>query len=212
MVGIVGKKRGMTRVFTEEGQSIPVTVIEAAPNRVTQIIKMEERGYHAVQVTWGESRASHVNKPRGGLFIKANVGAGEGLIEYRLANDEKIDLALGSEIDVTIFKVGQRVDVVGKTNGKGFSGTIKRHNFNSQRMSHGNSVSHRAPGSIGQCQTPGRVFKGKKMAGQMGSKRRTAQNLTVVRVDSERNLLLVKGSVPATKGAKVIVRSAVKQR
>ncbi len=211
-IGIVGRKRGMTRIFTEEGQSIPVTVIEANPNRVTQLMGIEKNGYRAVQVAWGSKKASHVSKAEAGLYAKTNIDASEGLVEYRLADDEGTELAAGSEIKVDIFEEGQKVDVTGTTNGKGFAGVIKRHHFSSQRMSHGNSLAHRAPGSIGQCQTPGRVFKGKKMAGQLGNKKRTTQNLEVVRVDSERNLLLIKGSVPATKGGKVIVKPAIKKR
>ncbi len=202
----------MTRVFTEEGRSIAVTVIEAGPNRVTQLLSPETNGYHAIQVAWGEKKPGHVRKPEAGLFAKANIDAAEGLVEYRLSENEASELAVGSEIKVDIFQSGQKVDVAGTTQGKGFAGVIKRHNFSSQRMSHGNSLAHRAPGSIGQCQTPGHVFKGKKMAGQLGGKRRTIQNLEVVRVDDARNLLLIKGAVPAVKGGKVIVKPAIKGR
>ena len=202
----------MTRVFTEEGRSIAVTVIEAGPNRVTQLLSPETNGYHAIQVAWGGKKPGHVRKPEAGLFAKANIDAAEGLVEYRLSENEASELAVGSEIKVDIFQSGQKVDVAGTTQGKGFAGVIKRHNFSSQRMSHGNSLAHRAPGSIGQCQTPGHVFKGKKMAGQLGGKRRTIQNLEVVRVDDARNLLLIKGAVPAVKGGKVIVKPAIKGR
>jgi len=199
----------MTRLFTEDGKSVAVTVIEVGPNRVTQMLSAETNGYRAVQVAWGSKKAKHVNKPETGCFAKAGVDVAEGLIEYRLTN-EPTDLVIGSEIKVDIFQLGQKVDVTGKTGGKGFAGTIKRHNFSSQRMSHGNSLAHRAPGSIGQCQTPGRVFKGKKMAGQLGNKRQTTQNLEVMRIDSDRGLLLIKGAVPATKGGRVVVKPAVK--
>lgn len=208
-IGIVGRKRGMTRLFTEEGKSVAVTVIEVGPNRVTRLLTAETNGYRAVQVAWGGKKAKHVNKPETGGFARAGVEVAEGLIEYRLSN-EPTDLAIGSEIKVDIFQLGQKVDVTGRTGGKGFAGTVKRHNFSSQRMSHGNSLAHRAPGSIGQCQTPGRVFKGKKMAGQLGNKRQTTQNLEVMRIDSDRGLLLIKGAVPATRGGRVVVKPAVK--
>ena len=209
-IGIVGRKRGMTRVFTETGESIPVTVIEAAANRVTRLIEPEAAGYRAVQLAWGQKRQNLINKPTAGVLAAAEVESAEGLIEFRLEEGEGGELAKGSEIKVDIFESGQKVDVSGTTIGKGFAGAIKRHHFNKQRMSHGNSLSHRAPGSIGQNQTPGRVFKGKKMAGQMGNVRRTAQNLEVVRVDADRNLLLIKGAVPGAKGGQVIVKKSVK--
>ncbi|HIB85328.1 MAG TPA: 50S ribosomal protein L3 [Chromatiaceae bacterium] len=209
-IGIVGRKSGMTRVFTEDGESVSVTVIEVTANRVTQVKTDETDGYRAVQVTTGTRRASRVNKPAAGHYAKANVEAGRGLWEFRLNGEEGADLVPGSELSVDMFEAGQTVDVVGTTIGKGFAGAIKRHNFHAQDFTHGNSVSHRAPGSIGQCQTPGRVFKGKKMAGHMGSVRRTAQNLEVVRVDAERNFILVKGAIPGSKGGDVIVKSAAK--
>ncbi len=209
-IGIVGRKRGMTRVFTDDGASVPVTVIEAAPNSVTQLRTAESDGYRALQVTTGSKRASLVNKPLAGLYAKTGVPAGDGLWEFRLAEGEGEEFEVGSQIKVDIFAAGQMVDVVGTTIGKGFAGVVKRHNFRTQDATHGNSLSHRAPGSIGQNQTPGRVFKGKKMAGHMGNKRRTAQNLEVVRVDSERGLLLIKGAVPGAKGGRVIVRPSVK--
>ncbi len=211
-IGIIGRKRGMTRLFTEDGQSVPVTVIEASPNRVASLTDPARNGYRAVQVAWGEKRKNLINKPKAGELSKAAIETAEGLTEFRLEDGEGEDLAPGSEIKVDLFENGQIVDVTGTSIGKGYGGVIKRHNFSHQRNSHGNSISHRAPGSIGQCQTPGRVFKGKKMAGHMGNVRRTCQNLEVVRVDLERNLLLVKGAVPGSKGGKVIVKPAVKGR
>jgi large subunit ribosomal protein L3 len=202
----------MTRVFNEEGVSIPVTVIVVEPNRVTQVKSAETDGYRAVQVTAGTRRASRVNKPAAGHFAKAGVEAGRGLWESRLGDSEGDDLQVGSEIKADIFEAGQKVDVIGTTIGKGYAGVIKRHHFHMQDATHGNSLSHRAPGSIGQNQTPGRVFKGKKMAGQLGNAQRTAQNLEVVRVDAERNLILVKGAVPGAKGGDVYVRPATKAR
>ena len=211
-IGLVGRKVGMTRVFTEEGASVPVTVIEVEPNRVTQLKTEETDGYRAVQITTGERKASRVTKPMAGHFAKAGVEAGRGLWEFRLEGDEGAELAAGAEIKVDMFEAGQKIDVTGTTIGKGFAGGVKRHNFSMQDATHGNSLSHRAPGSIGQNQTPGRVFKGKKMAGHMGNVQRTAQTLEVVRVDADRNLLLVKGAVPGSKGGNVIVKPAVKAR
>jgi large subunit ribosomal protein L3 len=204
-IGMVGRKCGMTRLFTEEGVSIPVTVIELSPNRITQVKTAESDGYAAVQVTWGERKANRVNKAEAGHFAKSGVDAGNGLREFRLAGDESQGFQVGGEINLEMFQSGHKVDVVGVTRGKGFAGVIKRHNFSMQDATHGNSLSHRAPGSIGQRQTPGRVFKGKRMAGHMGDVRRTAQNLEVVRVDGERNLLLVKGAVPGAPGGEVVV-------
>ena len=209
-IGIIGRKRGMTRIFTEDGHSIPVTVIETGINRVVRLISPEKDGYRAVQVAWGSKKPGKANKPVAGAYAKANIDLGEGLVEYRITADE--DLSEGSEIKVDMFEAGQKVDVSRTTIGKGYGGVIKRHHFSHQRNSHGNSISHRAPGSIGQCQTPGRVFKGKKMAGHMGNVKRTVQNLEVVRVDSERNLLLIKGAVPGAKGGKVIIKPSVKAR
>lgn len=208
-IGIIGKKCGMTRVFQEDGTSVPVTVIEANPNRVTQVKTQENDGYAAIQVTNGSKRSALVNKPLAGHYAKADVAAGKGLWELRL-DDVKADEVpeVGNEITVEQFEAGQKVFVTGISKGKGFAGTVKRHNFHMQDATHGNSLSHRAPGSIGQCQTPGRVFKGKKMAGQMGNVRNTAKNLEIVRVDSERNLLLIKGAVPGAAGGRVIVRLA----
>ncbi len=209
-IGVIGRKAGMTRVFTEDGVTIPVTVIEVEPNRVAQLKTLETDGYRAVQVTVGARRASRVTKPMAGHYAKAGIEAGRTLCEFRLNGDEGSDLATGGEIKVDIFAAGQNVDVSGTSIGKGFAGSVKRHHFRTQDMTHGNSLSHRAPGSIGQNQTPGRVFKGKKMTGHMGNVARTIQNLEVVRVDAERNLLLVKGAVPGPKGGDVIVRPSVK--
>jgi len=209
-VGIIGKKAGMTRIFTDDGVSIPVTVLEVEPNRVTQLRTRDADGYRAFQVTSGARRASRVTKAMAGHYAKAGTEAGRDLWEFRLADGEGDDIEVGKQIGVDIFEAGQKVDVAGSTVGKGFAGGVKRHNFHMQDATHGNSISHRAPGSIGQCQTPGRVFKGKKMAGHMGSVRRTVQNLEVVRVDAERNLLLVKGAVPGARGGDVIVTPAVK--
>jgi large subunit ribosomal protein L3 len=209
-IGIVGVKRGMTRVFTEDGQSVPVTVIEAAPNRVTQRKTVETDGYDAVQVTSGTVKASKISKPEAGHFSKANVEAGRHLHEFRVAAGA--ENAVGDSIGLDLFEAGQKVDVTGQSKGKGFAGVIKRYNFKMQDATHGNSVSHRAPGSIGQCQTPGRVFKGKKMAGHMGAVRVTTQTLEVVRVDQENNLLLIKGAVPGAKGGEIIIKPAVKSR
>ncbi len=208
-IGLVGRKAGMTRIFTEDGSSVPVTVIEAEPNRVTYVRTPEIDGYAAVQVTAGAAKRSRVGKPLAGHFAKAKVEAGRGLWEFRL--DAPADgVEVGGQLGVDQFEPGQRVDVRGVSKGKGYAGTIKRWNFRSQDASHGNSISHRVPGSIGQCQTPGRVFKGKKMSGHLGNVRVTTQNLEVVRVDTERNLLLVKGAVPGPAGGDVYIRPAVK--
>ena len=211
-IGVVGRKVGMTRVFTDEGASLPVTVIEVEPNRVAQLKTVETDGYRAVQVTTGSRKASRVTKPAAGHYAKAGVEAGRGLWEFRLNDGEGEELEAAGEIKVDIFEAGQKVDVSGVSIGKGFAGGVKRHNFRTQDATHGNSLSHRAPGSIGQCQTPGRGFKGKRMAGHMGAAKRTMQNLEVVRVDADRNLLLVKGAVPGAKGGNVVVRPAVKAR
>jgi large subunit ribosomal protein L3 len=208
-IGLVGRKSGMTRVFTEDGASIPVTVVEITPNRVTQIKDVDSDGYRAIQVTAGSRKASRVGKPQAGKFAKAGVEAGAGFWEFRLGdNDEAPEI--GSELTVESFAEGQKVDVSGKSKGKGFQGGIKRWNFTMQDATHGNSISHRSNGSIGQCQTPGRVWKGKKMSGHMGAANVTTQGLEVVRVDAERNLLLIKGAVPGAPGGDVIVRPAVK--
>jgi large subunit ribosomal protein L3 len=209
-IGLVGRKSGMTRIFTETGASVPVTVIEVLPNRVTQVKTADTDGYSAVQVTCGSKRANRVSKAAAGHFAKAGVEAGRGLWEFRASAEELAALAPGAEITVTQFAEGQIVDVTGTSKGKGFQGVIKRHNFAAQDATHGNSLSHRAPGSIGQNQTPGRVWKGKKMAGHMGAERVTTQNLQIVRVDAENNLLLIKGAVPGATGSDVIVSPAVK--
>ena len=208
-IGIVGRKCGMTRVFTEDGVSIPVTVIEATPNHITQVKSLETDGYSAVQVTTGSKKTSRVSKAQAGEFAKAGVEAGRGLWEFRAdGSDEAFEV--GSALTVERFQEGQKIDVTGTSKGKGFQGVIKRWNFSTQDATHGNSLSHRAPGSIGQCQTPGRVFKGKKMSGHMGDERVTTQGLEVVRVDAERNLLLIKGAVPGAPGGEVVVRPTVK--
>ena len=209
-IGIVGKKIGMTRIFTDEGKSLPVTVIEAQPNRVTQIKTIDRDGYSAVQVTKGKTKNTRVNKPSAGLYSKVSVEAGEGLWEFRLKEHQTDEI--GEAITVAEFSEGQKVDVRGISKGKGFAGVVKRYNFKTQDMSHGNSVSHRAPGSIGQCQTPGRVFKGKKMAGHMGSARVTTQGLEIVKIDSENNLILVRGAVPGASGGAVVLLPSVKER
>jgi large subunit ribosomal protein L3 len=209
-MGIVGRKCGMTRVFTEDGISIPVTVIEAQPNRITQVKTVETDGYRALQVTAGSKKPSRVSKPQAGHFAAAKVEAGDLITEFRIADGDETEFEQGGELRVELFEEGQKVDVIGTSIGKGYAGTVKRHNFRTQDATHGNSLAHRAPGSIGQNQTPGRVFKGKKMSGHMGNVRRTVQNLEVVRVDAERNLLLIKGAVPGHRGGKVIVRPAVK--
>lgn len=209
-MGLVGRKAGMTRIFTDEGVSVPVTVIEVSPNKVTQLKTAESDGYRAVQVTRGQRKVSRVSKPLVGHFAKSGVEPGEGLWEFRLNEEEGADLQLGADIKVDIFEGVNKVDVTGVSKGKGFAGVVKRHNFSTQDATHGNSLSHRAPGSTGQNQTPGRVFKGKKMAGHMGSEKVTAQNLDLIRIDAERNLLLVKGAVPGAAGGTLIVRPAVK--
>ena len=207
-IGLVGKKCGMTRIFTEDGASVPVTVVEVDPNRVTQIKTLDTDGYNAIQVTTGAKKSSRVIKPEAGHFAKAKVEAGRGLWEF--CTEEGASFELGQLIGVDLFEQGQKVDVTGQSKGKGFQGGVKRWNFHMQDATHGNSLSHRAPGSIGQCQTPGRVFKGKKMAGHMGAEQVTVQSLEIVRVDAERNLLLIKGAVPGATGADVIVKPAVK--
>ena len=208
--GLVGRKAGMTRVFTEAGETVPVTVIEALPNRVTQVRTVETDGYRALQVAVGERKASHTNKPLAGHYAKVKVAPGRSLVEFRINGEDYKDVAAGFELKVDNFEVGQVVDVTGTTIGKGFAGTMKRHNFGGLPATHGVSVSHRSPGSIGQRQTPGRVFKGKRMSGHMGQVRRTIENLSVVRVDAERNLILIRGAVPGAPGSQVIVRPSVK--
>src|SRR5580692_3959155 len=211
-IGLVGRKCGMTRVFTDAGVTVPVTVVEALPNRISQVKTEQTDGYRAVQVTLGTRRPSRVSKALAGHFAKANVAAGSLSGEFRLTKDEGEALAAGGELKVDMFKVGQIVDVTGTTVGKGFAGTMKRHNFAGGMKTHGNSLSHRAPGSIGQRQTPGRVFKGKRMSGHMGVRNRTIENLRIVEVDAARNLLLISGAVPGAEGGRVIVRPSVKAR
>ena len=211
-LGVIGKKIGMSRIFTDKGAMVPVTVVLVEPNRVTQIKDVATDGYRAVQVTVGTRRPSRVTKAMGGHFAKAKVEPGVGLWEFRLEGDEGQELAAGAEIRVDFFSVGQKVDVRGTSIGKGFAGVMKRHHFAGGRASHGNSLSHRAPGSIGQRQTPGRVFPGKKMAGHLGAVTRTQQNLEIVGVDTERHLLLVRGAVPGPKGQNLEIRATVKRR
>lgn len=209
-LGLVGRKVGMTRIFDDNGASVAVTVLEVIDNRVTQLKTKETDGYSAVQVTFGQKKANRLNKPEAGHFAKAGVEAGVGLMEFAVSDEEIANFNVGGNIAVSMFEAGQVVDITGTTKGKGFAGNIKRNNFGSQRASHGNSVSHNAPGSIGQCQDPGRVFKGKRMAGHLGSVQCTTQNLTVVRVDAERKLLLIKGAVPGAVNSNVVVRPSVK--
>jgi large subunit ribosomal protein L3 len=209
-IGIVGRKAGMSRIFTDDGRSIPVTVIEASPNRITQIKTVEIDGYTAVQITAGSKRARLVNKPLAGHFAKAKVEAGRGLWEFRIEDKDAGNFEVGTEIKADIFTVGQLVDVSGVTKGKGFQGTIKKYHFKMGDATHGNSLSHRSPGSIGQRQTPGRVFPGKKMAGHMGAIQQTMSNLEVVKVDAERGLIAIKGSVPGAPGGDVVVRPTSK--
>jgi large subunit ribosomal protein L3 len=209
-IGLVGRKAGMTRVFTDAGETVPVTVIEVLPNRITQVKTQDKDGYRAVQVTYGTRRPQLYSKSVAGHYARANVAPGRALVEFRLTDGDQGELKAGSEIKADLFKEGEKVDVTGTTIGKGFAGVMKRHNFAGGYASHGNSVSHRAPGSIGQRQTPGRVFKGRRMSGHMGVARRTTENLRVVQVDLERNLLLIRGAVPGAEGGQVIVRASLK--
>lgn len=208
-LGLIGKKVGMTRIFTEAGVSVPVTVVHAPANRITQVRTPEADGYHAVQVTYGDKKPSRINKPITGQFAKSGVAAGRGLKEFRLENEIPDALKVGTELSAALFSVGQKVSVAGTSKGKGFAGPVKRHNFSMQDATHGNSISHRAHGSTGQCQDPGRVFKGKKMAGQMGNVRATTKNLEVVQIDTEKDLLLIKGAVPGAPGGDVIVKPVI---
>lgn len=211
-LGLIGRKVGMTRIFTEEGASVPVTVLEVIPNRVTQVKTVATDGYAGLQVAYGERRASRINKALTGHYAKAGVAAGAGIKEFNVAEDVLANFQVGGNVTVDIFSVGQLVDVTGTSIGKGFAGAIKRHNFSSNRASHGNSRSHNVPGSIGMAQDPGRVFPGKRMPGHLGDAKVTTQNLEIVRVDVERNLLLIKGSVPGSKGGNVVVRPAIKAK
>lgn len=211
-LGLIGRKVGMTRIFTDEGASVPVTVLEVIPNRVTQVKTVATDGYTGLQVAYGERRASRINKALTGHYAKAGVVAGAGIKEFNVAEDVLANFQVGGNVTVDIFSVGQLVDVTGTSIGKGFAGAIKRHNFSSNRASHGNSRSHNVPGSIGMAQDPGRVFPGKRMPGHLGDAKVTTQNLEIVRVDVERNLLLIKGSVPGSKGGNVVVRPAIKAK
>jgi len=209
-IGLVGRKCGMTRIFGEDGTSVPVTVLHVDSNRVIQVKDVAKDGYRAIQVAAGNVKSSKVNKAMAGHYAAANVTAGRGLWEFRLNDDEGVDLSAGSELTVSVFEAGQKIDVAGTSIGKGFAGTVKRYNFRTQDATHGNSRSHRVPGSNGQNQTPGRVFKGKKMCGQMGNVNTTVQNLTIHSIDAERSLILVKGAVPGAKGGDVVITPAVK--
>mgnify|MGYP006279758077 CR=1 FL=1 len=211
-IGLVGRKCGMTRVFREDGASIPVTVLQIDTNRITQIKTLEVDGYRAIQVAVGDKKSSKVNKAMAGHYAKANVTAGRGLWEFRLDDDEACELSEGNELPLSVFAEGQVIDVQGKSIGKGFAGGVKRHHFSMQDATHGNSLSHRVLGSIGMCQTPGRVFKGKKMAGHLGAAKTTIQNLTIHSIDSERNLILIKGAIPGAKGGDVVITPATKAR
>lgn len=209
-LGLVGRKVGMTRIFTEDGTTVPVTVLDVSSNRVAQVKKKETDGYCAVQIAFGKRNPSRISKPMIGHFAKAGIEAAASLVEFRVDESRLAEIKVGDSVDVSLFSAGQRVDVSGISIGKGFSGSIKRHNFSSNRASHGNSVSHNSPGSISMAQDPGRVFPGKRMAGHLGNARKTVQNLEVVRVDTDRQLLIVKGAVPGARGSQVIVRPAVK--
>ena len=209
-LGLIGRKVGMTRVFTAEGASVPVTVLEVIPNRVTQIKNTNSDGYNSLQLSYGLSKATKLNKSQIGHYAKATTDAGLGLHEQKISEDDLTNYTTDSQITIDIFQVGQKVDVTGTTIGKGFQGPIKRHHFSSNRATHGVSISHNSHGSTGQCQDPGRVFPGKKMAGHLGDKKRTTQNLEVIRIDSPRNLLLIKGAVPGSKGSDVLIKPAVK--
>lgn len=210
-IGLIGRKCGMTRVFNEDGSSTAVTVLEINSNRITQVKNLERDGYRAIQVTVGDKKSSKINKAMAGHYAAANVTAGRALVEFRLEEGEGENLTAGSELPLNIFSEGQFIDVRGTSIGKGYAGGVKRHHFKMQDATHGNSISHRALGSIGQCQTPGRVFKGKKMAGHLGAVKTTIQNLTIHSVDEEKNLLLVKGSVPGSKNGDVVITAAIKK-
>ena len=209
-IGLIGKKQGMTRVFTPEGDSFAVSVVSVLPNTITQIKSVESEGYSSIQVTTGEKKEKHLSKAQQGHFKKSSVNAGEGLWEFRVNSEDLNELQVGSEINLDIFEEGQKIDVQGKSKGKGFAGTVKRWNFKMQDASHGNSISHRAPGSIGQCQTPGKVWKGKKMSGHMGDVKKTIQNLKIASIDVENNLVLIKGAIPGPTGSNVVLKPAVK--
>lgn len=209
-LGLIGKKQGMTRLFTPEGDSFAVSVVSVNPNTITQIKSVEIEGYNSVQVTTGEKKDKLVSKPLSGHYKKGSVNPGEGLWEFKVSNEEIENLEVGSKLNIDIFEEGQKIDVQGKSKGKGFAGTVKRWNFKMQDATHGNSISHRAPGSIGQCQTPGKVWKGKKMSGHMGDAKKTVQNLKIASIDLENNLLLIKGAIPGPTGSNVVLKPAVK--
>ena len=209
-IGLIGKKQGMTRVFTPEGESFAVSVVSVLPNIITQIKSEEKEGYSSIQVTTGQKKDKHLTKSLQGHFKKNSLVAGEGLWEFRVQSEDLDELSVGNEINLEIFEEGQNIDVQGKSKGKGFAGTVKRWNFKMQDASHGNSISHRAPGSIGQCQTPGKVWKGKKMSGHMGDEKKTVQNLKIASIDLENNLLLIKGAIPGPTGSNVILKPAIK--
>ena len=209
-IGLVGKKQGMTRIFTPEGDACAVSVVSVSPNTITQIKSHEVDGYSSIQVTTGEKKDKHVNKPNLGHFKKSSVNPGEGLWEFRVKSEEIEELKVGNELFLEQFEEGQQIYVQGKSKGKGFAGTVKRWNFKMQDATHGNSISHRAPGSIGQCQTPGKVWKGKKMSGHMGDEKKTIQNLKIASIDNENNLVLIKGPIPGPTGSNVIIKPAVK--
>ena len=211
-LGLIGQKRGMTRIFSDSGESVPVTVVEVTPNRITRVKTVDTDGYNAIQITTGGCHRNRISKPKAGEFGKNSIEAGRGLWEFRTSAGEMEELATGGELTTELFSVGQAVDVTGTSIGKGYAGVVKRHNFSMGDATHGNSLSHRVPGSIGQCQTPGRVFKGKRMSGHMGNVRRTIQSLEIVRVDRERNLLMIKGAVPGAKGSDLMIRSSTKAR
>lgn len=208
-IGLVGRKQGMTRVFTDEGVSVPVTVVEITPNRITQVKTDDRDGYSAIQVTTGEKKLSRISKPLIGHYATSEAEAGRGLWEFRIGNDELEKYSVGESITLEMLEEGQNLSVTGTSKGKGFAGGVKRHNFQMQDATHGNSISHRAPGSIGQCQTPGRVFKGKKMAGHMGSRQTTVKSISLIKLNKDRNIILVKGPVPGAIGSNVIVRPMV---
>ena len=209
-IGLVGKKQGMTRLFTPEGDAFAVSVVSVSPNTITQIKSQEVDGYSSIQVTTGEKKEKHLNKPLNGHFKKKGINPGEGLWEFKVNAEDLAELEVGSQLFLEQFEEGQTIDVQGKSKGKGFAGTVKRWNFKMQDATHGNSISHRAPGSIGQCQTPGKVWKGKKMSGHMGDERKTVQNLKIAQIDSNNNLLLIKGSIPGPTGSNVILKPAIK--
>ena len=209
-IGLVGKKQGMTRLFTPEGDSFAVSVVSVDPNTITQIKSEEVDGYSSIQVTTGQKKEKHISKPLSGHYKKGSINPGYGLWEFKVNNEDIENLEVGSQLNIDMFEEGQKVDVQGKSKGKGFAGTVKRWNFKMQDATHGNSISHRAPGSIGQCQTPGKVWKGKKMSGHMGDEKKTIQNLKIASIDIENNLLLIKGAIPGPTGSNVVLKPAIK--